>query len=82
MRVFATAFVIALLAGPAYAQTGHVPTYGEPDKEKSLQQIQAEKDAQSAYHRSLGNFPDKGPTDPWATYAATARPRPPRSPHR
>ena len=31
MRVFAAAAVIALLAGPAYAQSQHVPKYGEED---------------------------------------------------
>ena len=82
MRVFAAAAVIALLAGPAYAQTEHVPKYGEPDKEKTPQQIQSEKDAQRAYERSLGNIPDKGPPIPGAMYAATARPRPPPRPHR
>ncbi len=75
MRAFAAAAVIALLVGPAYAQTEHVPTYGEADKEKSPQQIQAEKDLQSAYHRSLGNIPDKGPTDPWGNVRSDGAPK-------
>jgi hypothetical protein len=75
MRVFAAAAVIALLIEPAYAQSARVPTYGEADKEKSPQQIQAEKDAESAYHRSLGNIPDKGPTDPWGNVRGDGAPK-------
>ena len=59
MRVFRAAAVIALLAGPAAAQTqAPVPRYGDEDKAKSPQQIAAEKEAERAYKRSLGNIPD------------------------
>jgi hypothetical protein len=71
MRAFraamAVAFFAALLAGPAYAQDKHVPRYGEETKEKSAQEKQADKAAEQAYKRSLGNIPDQGPTDPWGT---------------
>jgi len=57
--------VIALLAGSAYAQNA-VPRYGDVDKEKSAEQIRAEKEAERAYQRSLGNIQEqKGGTDPW-----------------
>ena len=58
---------IALLTGPALAQQGPA-RYGEPDKEKSATEKAAEKDAERAYQRSLGNIPDqqKG-NDPWGT---------------
>ena len=65
MRVILAATLIALLATTAFAQDSHVQRYGEADKEKSPSEIQAEKDAQRAYQRSLGNIPDKGPSDPW-----------------
>jgi hypothetical protein len=65
MRVILAAAMITLLASTAYAQDSHVQRYGEADKEKSQTEIQAEKDAQSAYRKSLGNIPDKGPSDPW-----------------
>jgi hypothetical protein len=75
MRVFAAAAVIALLAGPAYAQ-GAVPRYGETDKDKTPQQIEADKEAQRAYKRSLGNIPDQGPTDPWGNVRSESAPKP------
>jgi hypothetical protein len=65
MRVILAAAMITLLATTAYAQDNHVQRYGEADKEKSQTEIQAEKDAQRAYQKSLGNIPDKGPSDPW-----------------
>lgn len=65
MRVILAAAMITLLTTTAFAQDNHVPRYGEADKEKSPVEIQAEKDAQSAYKRSLSNIPDKGPSDPW-----------------
>ena len=65
MRVILAATMITLLATTAFAQDNHVQRYGEADKEKSPTEIQAEKDAQRAYQKSLGNIPDKGPSDPW-----------------
>jgi hypothetical protein len=64
MRVIFAAAMITLLATTAFAQE-HVQQYGEKDADKSQTEIQAEKDAQRAYQRSLGNIPDKGPSDPW-----------------
>jgi hypothetical protein len=75
MRTFCAAAVIALLAGPAYAQATHVPRYGESDPDKSLEQIQADKAANRAYQRSLGNIPDQGPTDPWGNARGTDAPK-------
>jgi hypothetical protein len=92
MRVFRAAAIIALLAGPAYAQSSgeHVQRYGETSKPKTPQQIDDEKQADKAYNNSLGNIPDKGPIDPWgsarsadapkaATKAAKAAPAKPRT---
>jgi hypothetical protein len=58
--------VVASLAGPAWAQ-GAVPRYGETDKDKTPSEIAAEKDAERAYRRSLGNIPEQKSTDPWGT---------------
>ena len=76
MRAFlAAAAVIALLAGPAYAQSEPVPKYGDPPKEKSRQEIEADREAQRAYKRSLGNIPDQGPTDPWGNVRSDSAPK-------
>jgi hypothetical protein len=75
MRVFAAAAVIALLAGPAYAQSQAVPRYGDVDKTKSPQEIEGEREAERAYKRSLGNIPDKTPTDPWGNVRSDSPPK-------
>jgi hypothetical protein len=76
MRVLLAAAVIALLVGPAYAQSQSVPRYGEAPKDKTPQEIAAEKEAQKAYERSLGNIPDQGPTDPWGNVRSDSAPKP------
>src|SRR6266852_7270788 len=65
MRVVCAAAMIVMLAGHAYAQEKPVPKYGEETKDKTPQEKEADKAAQRAYERALGNIPDKGPTDPW-----------------
>jgi hypothetical protein len=77
MKVFRAAVVIALLAGPAYAQDDHIQRYGEPDKEKSQTEIRADKAAEKAYNNSLGNIPDAAPTDPWGNARAVGAPKAP-----
>jgi hypothetical protein len=61
--------LIALLAVvttlPASAQQQHMQKYGEPDKEKTAAEKTADKEAQKAYERSLGNIPAQQSTDPW-----------------
>jgi hypothetical protein len=76
MRVFFAAALVALLVTPAYAQQKTVPKYGEADKEKTPQEKAAEKAAEQAYQRSLGNIPDKGPTDPWGNMRSDGAPKP------
>lgn len=76
MRVLRAAAVIALLTGPAYAQSQSVPKYGETDKPKSPQEIEAEREAEKAYQRSLGNIPDRsGSTDPWGNVRSDNAPK-------
>ena len=65
MRVVAAAVIVAFLAGPAFAQQKPVQQYGEEDKEKTTQEKNAERDAEQAYKRSLGNIPAQKPVDPW-----------------
>ena len=48
MTVFRAAALIALLAGPAYAQSQSVPKYGEVPKDKSPQEKAAEQEAEKA----------------------------------
>jgi hypothetical protein len=76
MRVFRAAALIALLAGPAYAQSQNVPKYGEAPKDKTPQEIAAEREAEKAYQRSLGNIPDKGASDPWGNVRSESAPKP------
>ena len=76
MRAVLALIMIVSLAAPAFAQDTHVPRYGEEDKEKTNSQKQADKDAQEAYKRSLGNIPDKGTTDPWGSARSTEAPKP------
>jgi Tfp pilus assembly protein PilE len=64
MRMIGIVAVLALLAGPAWAQAAF-PKYGEPDKAKSQADIAGEKEAERAYKRSLGNIPEQKTTDPW-----------------
>jgi hypothetical protein len=75
MKVLRATVLIALLAGPAYAQDDHIQRYGEPDKEKSQTEIQADKAAERAYKNSLGNIPDAAPTDPWGNARTTGAPK-------
>ena len=65
-RVLSAVAVVAslALAGPAWAQGGP-PRYGETDKVKTPTEIAAEKDAERAYQRSLGNIPAQKSQDPW-----------------
>lgn len=66
-RILGGAAVVALLAGPAMAQQKGPARYGEEDKAKTPSEIAAERDAEKAYRRSLGNIPEQKSTDPWGT---------------
>ena len=67
--------VTALLAGPAWAQQQPIQKYGDPDKEKSATEKAAERDAERAYKRSLGNIPEQKSTDPWGTMRSDSVPK-------
>jgi len=72
-KVLGAIAVIALFAGPAAAQKGPAK-YGEDDKPKTPSEIAAEKDAERAYRRSLGNIPEQQKTDPWGTVRSDSAP--------
>ena len=84
MRALCAAAVIALLAGPAYAQNS-IPKYGDVPAAKTPSQIEEERTAERAYKRSLGNIPDQTASDPWGnargvdTPKAAAKPSPAKS---
>ena len=79
MRVFRAAALIALLVGPAgaaYAQSQTpVPRYGD-QKGKSQEELDEEKRADKAYHKSLGNIPEQAPADPWGNARAVDAAKP------
>ena len=66
-RILGAVAGMALLVGPALAQKGPA-RYGEEDKPKTPAEVAAEKDAERAYRRSLGNIPEQQKSsDPWGT---------------
>jgi hypothetical protein len=73
-RILGAVAVTAWLAGPAWAQSQPVQRYGEPDKEKSATEKAAERDAERAYKRSLGNIPEQKSSDPWGTVRSDSAP--------
>jgi hypothetical protein len=80
IRTLGPVALIALLAVgtilPAAAQSPSIQKYGEPDKVKSQSDIAAEKEAEKAYQRSLGNIPAKQNVDPWGTVRSENSPPP------
>ena len=74
MKMIGIVAVMALLAGPALAQTQNIPKYGDPDKEKSPAEKAAEKETEKAYRRSLGNIPEQQKADPWGTVRSDGAP--------
>jgi len=75
MRVLRAAAMIALLAGPAYAQQKSMPKYGDTPAEKTPSEIEQDRASERAYKRSLGNIPDQGPTDPWGSSRSVDTPK-------
>lgn len=64
MRTLAAIFLLAMIAGPAWAQQDHVQRYRE-EIEKSPADVANEARQQRAYQRALSGVPDQKPTDPW-----------------
>ena len=74
-RILGGAAVAVLLGGSALAQQKGPAKYGEEDKPKTAAEIAAEKEAERAYRRSLGNIPEQQKsTDPWGTMRGDSAP--------
>jgi hypothetical protein len=64
-RILGATIVIVSLTTPAWPQA-RPPAYGETDNPKTPAEIAAEKEAERAYRRSLGNIPEQQKSsDPW-----------------
>jgi hypothetical protein len=74
MRVFGAVAMIALLSAPAYAQ-GHIQQAGEQAAPKSRLQIEADRDAEKAYKKSLSSIPDQAASDPWGNVRSEGAPK-------
>jgi hypothetical protein len=77
MRIIFAAAMIAIVAGPAFAQIngGKAPSGPPPPPAKSRQEIEAERAAERAYKDSLGNIPDKPAADPWGNARGVDAPK-------
>ena len=67
MRIALIAIMVALLAGPAYAQRGS-GKQRQPDskQQQTAEQKKKAKEAEDAYKAALKSFPNKKPpADPW-----------------
>jgi hypothetical protein len=76
-KTLIAAGIVAMLTGSASAQQAPVQAYGEKDQDKTWAERQAEKEAERAYRRSLGNVPNKDPVDPWGNARSAEAPKPP-----
>jgi hypothetical protein len=78
MRAFVAVALIAILAGPAYAQDkiNDGKNVGPPPPPpKSRQEIEGERAAEQAYKDSLRNIPDKPAADPWGNARSVDAPK-------
>ncbi len=75
MRILGAAAVIALLTGPAYAQTPNINLIPELQS-KSPEEKEAEAVRDKAYRESLRKIPDaKASSDPWGNVRSTDTPK-------
>jgi hypothetical protein len=75
MKVIRLAAVIALLAGPAYAQMPNINLMPEV-KTQTPEEKEQEAVQQKAYRDSLKKIPDaKASNDPWGTVRSTDTPK-------
>ena len=72
-RILGATIMVASLTTSAWAQA-RPPAYGETDKAKTPAEIAAEKEAERAYRRSLGNIPEQQKSDPWGTMRGDSAP--------
>ena len=75
MRIFGAAAVIALLAGPAYAQSPNINLIPELQS-KSPEEKEAEAAREKAYRESLKKIPNaKASSDPWGNVRSNDAPK-------
>lgn len=75
MRILGAAAVLALLAGPAYAQTPNINLIPELQS-KSPEEKEADAIKEKAYRELLKKIPDaKASSDPWGTVRAPDAPK-------
>jgi hypothetical protein len=75
MRIVSAAAVIALLTGPAYAQSPHVNLIPEITA-KTPEEKEADAVKEKAYKESLRKIPDaKASSDPWGNVRSGDTPR-------
>ena len=75
MRILGAAAVIALLAGPAYAQSPNINLIPELQS-KSPEEKEAEAARDKAYKESLKKIPNaKGSSDPWGNVRSNDAPK-------
>ena len=75
MKVFRSAAVIVLLAGPAYAQSPNINLLPEVQS-KTPEEKEAEAARDKAYKESLRKIPDaKVSSDPWGSVRGAETPK-------
>lgn len=75
MRILGAAAVLALLAGPAYAQTPNINLIPELQS-KSPEEKEADAIKEKAYRELLKKIPDaKASSDPWGTVRGPDAPK-------
>jgi hypothetical protein len=75
MRILSAAAVIALLTGPAYAQTPNINLIPELQS-KTPEEKEAEAVRDKAYKESLKKIPDaKASSDPWGNVRSVDTPK-------
>ena len=75
MRMICATTVIALLAGPAYAQSKPSGTIEELMNAKPPEQVEKERAADQAYKESLKKIPDAKAADPWGNARGADAPK-------
>jgi hypothetical protein len=75
MRIFGALAVIALLTGPAYAQTPNVNLPADSPS-KTPEELEREAAQQKAYKESLRKIPNaKASADPWGAVRTVETPK-------
>jgi len=78
MKILRAGALIALLAGPAYAQSlPDINIIPDTTRSKTPQEIEQDKITEKASRESLRKIPDaKGSTDPWGSVRGSEAPKP------